>query len=329
MYDIATASGNYNFSYTQAPGNMVPVNAASTGTAYLWQKSATPLFDGTVTTVATTASYNINTPLPQTTYYRRKITVSGISYTSNVIKINVVSQNWEDINYVREHDVLVSGQTDWKTIDQLPIGQKLQTTTYLDGLGRPIEKVSRGTAAPQDGGSQWGDQVQFSVYDSYGRQNMKYLPYTTTTDNPGKFKSDPVAAETSYYGNPNTYNETSAYSSVTFDNSPLNRVTNIKEPGTSWAAGPGNSADYSLNDATDNVQQFKIDYATGSLPVLVGAYPAYTLMKTTHTDENGKKVIEYTNSLGQLVLTKTELNDTHTNAYDGWICTYSVYDDFG
>jgi RHS repeat-associated protein len=329
-YDIATASGNYDFSYSQAPGNLVPVKAANTGTSYTWEKSTTPLFTGTITTVAATASFNVSSPLTQTTYYRRKTTIiGGAVIISNIIELRVVSQNWEDINYVREHDILISGQTDWKTIDQLPIGQKLQTTTYLDGLGRAIEKVSRGTAAPQDGGSQWGDQVQFSTYDSYGRQNKEYLPYTTTTDNPGKFKSDPLTAETAYYGNPNTYNETSAYSSVTFDNSPLNRVTNIKDPGTSWAAGPGNSADYSLNDAADNVQQFKIDYTTGSLPVLVGAYPAYTLMKTTHTDENGKKVIEYTNSLGQLVLTKTEVNDTHTNAYDGWICTYSVYDDFG
>jgi len=329
-YDIATATGSYSFSYTQAPGNLVPVNPLNTGTAYVWEASSTPLFnDGTVTTVATTASYNIGTPLTQTTYYRRKTTIIfGMVITSNVLKLQLVSQNWEDINYIRQHDVLVSGQSDWKTIDQLSIGQKLQTTTYLDGLGRPTEKVSRETATPPSGSSTWGDVVQFSKYDTYGRQPLQYLPYTTTTE-PGKFKSDPVTGETQYYSNPATYNETSPYSSTTFDNSPLNRPVNVKSPGASWAAGLGNSADYDLNDATDNVQQFKIDYASGSLPVLVGAYPANTLEKTVHTDENGKQVIEYTNDLGQLVLSKTQIDDAPADAYTGWICTYSVYDDFG
>lgn len=329
-YDIATTSGNYNFSYTQAPGNLIPVYANNTGTAYVWEQSSTPLFDaGTVTTVATTASYNITAPLTQTTYYCRKTTIAfGIVITSNVIKLNVVSQNWEDINYIREHDILVSGQTDWKTVDQLAIGQKLQTTTYLDGLGRPIEKVSRETATPATVNGQWGDVVQFAKYDTYGRQPLQYLPYTTTTE-PGKFKSDPLTGETQYYSNPASYNETSAFNSTTFDNSPLNRVMNVKSPGTSWAAGLGNSMDYDLNDATDNVQQFKIDYPTRSLPVLVSAYPINTLIKTTHTDENGKKVIEYTNSLGQLILSKTQIDDAPADAYTGWICTYSVYDDFG
>lgn len=328
-FDIATASGNYNFSYTQAPGNLVPVNAAYTGTAYVWEKCLTPLFDAAVTTVATTASYNISAPLTQTTYYRRKTTIAfGIAITSNVLKLQIVSQNWEDINYVREHDVLVSGQTDWKIIDQLPIGQKLQTTTYLDGLGRPIEKVSRETATPATVNGTWGDMVQLSQYDAYGRQPQEFLAYTTTTE-AGKFKGNPSTAEGQYYANASTYNETSAYSTVTFDGSPLNRVVNVKSPGTSWAAGPGNSADYDLNTSTDNVQQFKIGYTTGSLPVLVGAYPPNTLLKTSHTDENGKQVIEYMNSLGQVVLSKTQIDNAPANAYTGWICTYSVYDDFG
>lgn len=235
LYDIATASGTYNFSYTQAPGNLVPVNAGNTGTAYSWEKSLTRLFESP-TVVATTATYNVSTALSQTTYFRRKITVGGTVYTSNTITLNVVSQNWEDINYIREHDILITGQTSWQAIDQLAIGSKLQTTTYLDGLGRPIEKVSREIAVPASG-TLWGDMVQFSQYDIYGREPNQYLPYTiVNTTESGKYKNAPITDQSQYYST--VYTETSPFSQITFDNSPLNRVTNVKSPELPGLPGP-------------------------------------------------------------------------------------------
>ncbi len=86
---------------------------------------------------------------------------------------------------------------------------------------------------------------------------------------------------------------------------------------------------YDINDATDNVRIWRIGYNTGDIPVDQGAYPINTLFKTVFTDEKGKKTIEYRNTLGQLVLKKIQLADNPANAYDGWICTYSVFDDFG
>src|SRR5262249_37875230 len=137
------------------------------------------------------SSYSIPGPLSQNTWYRRKTTytANGAYIYSNTIKISVVSINWEDINYIREHDVLTTGITSGTSVDQLNIGQKLQTTTYLDGLGRSVEKVSRETATPPSNPNNlWGDMVQFSQYDQYGRQPISYLPYTTTTQS-GKFKT--------------------------------------------------------------------------------------------------------------------------------------------
>src|SRR5262249_5484607 len=132
---------------------------------------------------------------------------------------------------------------------------------------------------------------------------------------------------------------TSAFSTVTFDNSPLNRVTNVKEPGTAWAAAAGNSATYDVNSSNENVQQFTAAYIQGSPPTInylqanppvdMGAYPANTLYKLTYTDENGKKVIEYVDRAGQLILKKVQLDNSPSVAHSGWICTYFVYDDFG
>ncbi len=328
-YSIGTSTGKYVFNYNQATDNLVEINSPTYtgGTfSYQWYQSQTP--EGVFTPIsnAIQSSYSPGV-LAQTTYYRRKVTDgTGNFIYSNVIKIEVGSVNWEDLNYVREHDVLVPGITDWKAVDQLPIGQKLQTTTYLDGLGRPVQKVSSGTATPAQGSSLWGDVVQFYEYDEYGRQVKQYLPYTTTSQT-GKFKSLPVNRQAEYYTN--VYNESSPYSVVYYENNPLNRVKNVKSPGTSWANSPGNSASYEINDAGDNVQIFTIGYNSGDAPVRTGTYDANTLFKTSHTDENLKQVIEYTNKSGQVILTKTQITDNPSAGHDGWICVYSVYDDFG
>ena len=329
-HSVGTSTGNCNFSYNQTPSQLVEVNQASfpnTGLSFQWEQSTAPTAGFTAISGATLSSYTFPGPLEQTTYYRRKTIQSASNYVySNIIKIRVVSVNWEDINYVREHDVLKTGITTWQAVDVLPIGQKLQTTNYLDGLGRSIEQVSRETATPAPGSTLWGDVVQFSQYDAFGREPKQYLPYTTTSQS-GKFKTAPLTEQPQYYTT--TYNETSAFSSLTFDNSPLNRIKNVKDPGTTWALSAGNTADYNMNSAADNVQMFSVDYLQGSAPVSKGAYPANSLYKIIYTDENDKQVVEYTNKSGQLILRKIQLDNVLSAAHTGWICTYSIYDDFG
>ena len=175
-------------------------------------------------------------------------------------------------------------------------------------------------------GSLWGDMVQFTQFDAMGREPVKYLPYTTTSQS-GKYKTTPLTDQQPYYTS--TYNETSAFSSITFDNSPLNRVVNVKEPGTNWAASAGKSAAYDVNSVADNVQLFSVDYVQGDAPVNQGPYPANTLYKLSYTDEYGKQVVEFTDKSGKLILKKVQSDDVPSAAHSGWICTYTIYDDFG
>ncbi|MEO6549860.1 MAG: DUF6443 domain-containing protein [Ferruginibacter sp.] len=332
VHKVGTINGVYNYSYNQTPAQLVeilPAGIPNTGFTYEWEKSASPVMSSAAI-VATTAAYTFTAPLTQTAYFRRKTKLSISNYLySNIIKISVVSVNWEDINYVREHDVLISGQTDWKVIDQAPIGSKLQTTNYVDGLGRFVQKVGRETGLlnPALPNNLWADIVQFATYDAFGRQDKQYLPYTTTTQS-GKYKTTPLTEQPQYYTN--RYNETSAYRKVSlYDNSPLNRPLKINESGTSWASSAGTQIAYELNDATDNVRLFTIGYNTTDLPVSSGIYPDNTLYKTNRIDENGKLIIDYAEKDGRLVLEKVQLDDVPANAYTGWICTYNVYDDFG
>lgn len=336
-HSVGTITGKYAFSYNQTPDQLVEIVTPivpGTTVSYQWESSTTPGFEpGTITILGSQISYTFSsgTFLGQTTYYRRRTTIiaTGKFVYSNVIKLELVSVNWENINYVREHDVLKNNiNTDWKTVDQLLIGDKLQTTTYLDGLGRPVQQVSKETATPDGGTSLWGDIVQFSEYDLYGREPFKYLPYTKAGGvDAGKYKTAAKTDQPVYFTS--VYNETNAYSSIAFDNSPLNRVKTIKSPGTSWAAGQGNSTDYELNTLSDDVKIFRVGPVPGDIPYVDGVYAANTLFETVSTDENGKKVVEYSNKSGQLVLRKVQSGATPTSSHSGWFCTYNVYDDFG
>ncbi|MGN6353882.1 MAG: DUF6443 domain-containing protein, partial [Parafilimonas sp.] len=335
-YSIGTSTGKTCFDYNTTPDPLVEVVSpvyTTTSLTYQWESYSKPVFPASPTIIGTGAGYTFSGPLTQTTYYRRKVTntANGSSIYSNIVEITVVSKNWENLNYVREHDVLKTGLTSWTAVDQLAIGDKLQTTTYLDGLGRPVEKISRETVTPSTG-TLWGDAVLFSQYDNKGREPKKYLPYTiqyatTSGTESGKYKSIPSTAQASYYTA--TYNETAPYSNITFDNSPLNRVTRVNAPGTSWATSNGEQTSYDLNTASEHIQIWTIGYTAGDVPVSAGEYPSNTLYKTVHYDENGDRVIDYTNKAGQLILSKQQTADAPGASHSGWICTYNVYDDFG
>ena len=332
-HSIGTSTGVYNYNYNQVPDPLVEIYPAAipnTGLTYQWESSTSATAGFVAIGVnGASSSYQIPAALSQTVYYRRKSIYpsTGAFIYSNIVKIAVVSVNWEDINYVRNNNVVITGATSWTAVDQLPIGSKLQTTTYLDGLGRSVETVSRETATPASG-TQWGDMVQFSQYDAFGREPVRYLPYTTSNQ-PGKFKTAPLTDQPAYYANAATYNETSAFSSIQFDNSPLNRVVNQKKAGGIWAAGTGGSVTYDVNTAADNVHILTTDYVRGDAPVNKGIYGPNLLFKKSYIDENGDASIGFTDKAGLLIMKKVQ-NAAVTGTGDAdWICTYYVYDDLG
>jgi Domain of unknown function (DUF6443) len=305
---------------------------------YSWQISYNNL---NWTTIASTQALpnNLITNVKEQIWLRRIVSCGAVEAISNILAINpvYVSPNAENLNYVREINVLIPNIKYWQDADLLTIGDKLQTTTYLDGLGRPIEKVSRETATPPasaPANSLWGDIVQVPTYDEFGRQSTQLLPFTTTTAS-GFYKNKTItnAEQINYYNL--KFNEGAwAKATATFDNSPLNRIVNQKSPGQSWQNSAGNTAQYQFNNLADEVQMLQVNNANGSLPFSLGIYAANKLFKSIVTDVNGKEVIEFTNNSGQVVLKKVQLDNivpVHRvpNANQGWICTYNIYDDYG
>jgi hypothetical protein len=127
-------------------------------------------------------------------------------------------------------------ETDWYSfIGKAPVKVK-QTTQYLDGLGRPIQKVTK------QGSPQGKDVVNATYYDELGRQPHEFMPFVSVqtpggsevTDN-GGLKLNPFQQQQTFYQNLLTgQNETHFYSQTDFEASPMNRPVKNLKPGNSW-----------------------------------------------------------------------------------------------
>lgn len=250
--------------------------------------------------------------------------------TSNILDVSVyyLTADYENRNYIRENIVQQRGVQTWESADALAVDRKIQTTTYVDGLSRPIQIVGKG-AHYNETTSQWYDMVQSITYEAGGRVDKTYLPYPST-ESIGKFKNNAVTDQPAYYQA--NFGDNNAFGKVDYDGSPLDKVVSSYAPGNSWG---GNNVNVSSNEEAYNyseaVQWFTIGYNITDLPQSKGVYPSLFLLKTYTKDEKQKKVVTYTNRLGQVVLRKVQLADDGvvSQQHNGWLCTYYVYNDFG
>ncbi|MBA9073220.1 RHS repeat-associated protein [Flavobacterium gossypii] len=217
--------------------------------------------------------------------------------------------------------------------------QAMQSITYFDGLGRPIQQ----RAHRQSGSGK--DLVTPIVYDAIGRHNREYLPYPSATATLA-YDGNAETAASQYYGNtpappiPGFETTANPFSEKLFEASPLNRVLKLAAPGNAWAMGQGHEikTDY-LANSSDEVKIITA-YATWSGTVKLynpavlvtgNYYAAGELYKTVTKDENwvsgsthpnDHTVEEFKDKEGHVILKRT---------YDQGVKhdTYYVYDQFG
>ncbi len=242
------------------------------------------------------------------------------AYNSNS-KVNFV-RSWEaSIPFTNEADIISTARTN---------AEVKQSTQYFDGLGRPLQSVVK-QASPSN-----QDLVSMHTYDAFGREALSYLPYvqTSSNTNDGKFKLNPFNnqlgfMQSQYAGEQVFYNQT------VFEASPLNRPLKSMAAGNSWAGSNlGVSISYEINEANE-VRLWDIGNSLGAVPTTTASYNAGELYRTITTDERDKKVIEYKDKEGKVVLKKVQISDNPSfggaggGFHTGWLCTYYVYDDFG
>ena len=354
----------HNTSYTPGMGNIVGVASGTailpilqdpsqgglcankTYTWQIWKEGDNfwqDLFAG-----SSSPSWPANFQLPITKYteIRRKVEClwgeeSGEDHLlySNVLKydISYTSQYTENKNYIRINELMKPGVNTWAQADQLVIGDKLQSTAYFDGFYRTVQKVDKETSSNN---GIWKDFVTHIEYDEAGRTPKQYLSYpaSTTTVPVGFFKTDAAtdqpAVIRNYYAESSTAN---TWAEIKYEESPLNRPENVRASGTGWS----NSTDYKGIDAAytfntdasttqEQIVKWDIGYSLTDVPQTSGYYPLGVLTKKISIDEKNKRVIQYTDKYGNLILKKVEVeSNADEYLYEKWLSTYYVYDDFG
>lgn len=242
------------------------------------------------------------------------------------------------VNYVRTWEA--NGPiTDPNALPVADYRDVLLTTQYVDGLGRPLQIVSRRITP----GSK--DMVSPVYYDEFGREAFKYLPYASPGID-GSFKPDPFAEQKTFMQGQFS-DEQVYYSQVDYEASPLNRVVKSMAPGNSWAGSSrGIAMEYIFNTANEavriwNIGSSALSYNRQTKDVNINipfnpATPASTtynageLYKNVTKDESGNAIVEYKDKEGLVILKKVQVGNIATDysGYTGFLCTYYVYDDY-
>ncbi|OXA91101.1 hypothetical protein B0A66_12035 [Flavobacterium hercynium] len=246
------------------------------------------------------------------------------------------AQTFSDNNFI--YKVLPKKAVQAADINSLTQDEMIQSITYFDGLGRPVQEIAFGQ------GGTGADVVKHIEYDAIGRQEKEYLPYAVV--NPGNnYKKENALSNTNTFYNTDKYENTlNAFSQKQFEASPLSRVLRQAAPGNDWKLGSDHEIklDYQTNIANE-VRQFTIvtnwDAGSGVYRTVISGstyYAANELFKTVTYDENtvgtlietNGATVEFKNKEGQVVLKRTygtvgagTTNEKHD--------TYYVYDIYG
>ncbi len=297
------------------------------GVIWYWQSSSS----GTSTTAGNGATKIVTSG---TVYYIRAYKTStnfwslgagSVSFT--IPEIPPVGCVPSDENYI--HTITpTAGTTD---LGSLSNDQLMESISYYDGLGRPMQSV-----AVRAGGQQQ-DIVTHIEYDEYARQAKDYLPYAMAS-NCGQYQNNALTATNDFYLTAKYESTPNPFSEKHFEASPLNRIFEQGAPGADWAVDKATDTDhtikfkYAANSAIDAVKVFNVDLS-GANPVLSGStnYIAGELYKIITKDENWQPTQtelkdhtteEFKNKQGQVILKRTyDLGAEHD--------TYYVYDNYG
>lgn len=150
------------------------------------------------------------------------------------------------INYVRSWEPRVPITDPGIVTSITDVTQVGHATQFVDGLGRPLQTVSWQSSPIKT------DLVSPQVYDSYGREQYKFLPYASSATD-GMLKTNPFTDQSNFYSSgylsnqPALSGEQYFYSHTQFEASPLNRVTKTFAPGNNWAGSEGGASEHAVS----------------------------------------------------------------------------------
>jgi len=279
-------------------------------------------------------TWSVTLPATATGNLAMKRTLGTTNTSGTVSTFSTLAASTQ--NYVSATDVLVSGFTLSTQVDAATRDQQSTVYTYCDGLGRPNQTVSVQSSPLKR------DIIQPVVYDPFGREFRKYLPFVA--DGSGYRDNTTIINATTgaYMGDAaNFYNNAAIaddggkpFAETRFEPSSISRTIEQGAPGPVWqpdATDSYTSTDRTIKFAYETNAANEVRLWTYSAPttanpsgVLTSAfYSANQLYKTKTKDEQYHEVIEYKDKEGKVVLKKVQAPGTNT-----WAETHYVYDDF-
>lgn len=241
------------------------------------------------------------------------------------------------VSYVRTWDASAP-ETNASLLVSRPLRDVKQSTQYIDGTGRPLQAVVK--QGSMQTGSTPIDLLTVNLYDQFGRETYKYLPFAANTGitNDGLIKNDPFLQQAGFMNqNFGSQGETWFYNETRFESSPLNRISMELPAGNSWV-GAGKGTAVLLYNNTDADAVRKWDVVIGTIPSFstytsAAIYSQGQLTKTIITDEDNKQVITFSDKNDRIILKKVQLSAAADNGlgsgHSGWLCTYYLYDIYG
>jgi RHS repeat-associated protein len=223
-------------------------------------------------------------------------------------------------SYVQQDVIKVAGITTDDQVYNLNAFQKQTTKTFIDGFDRVVQTIAVKASPLQH------DIVQAFDYNSLGQQTAGYLPYTGS-DGSGNFRSSALNEQAAFYSNGTTdkiVDDPSPFAQQVFENSPLQRVLQMGSAGTGFQPGQHFKVfGYRSNSTGDNVIKW------GDNGTYQGVYTANALEAKEATDEQGLKIILFTDLDGHLILKRQLANETINGNTVTYFDTYYVYNNAG
>jgi RHS repeat-associated protein len=219
----------------------------------------------------------------------------------------------ENRGFARTEQVYIEGILTDDQVIPLGVDSKSISFSYFDGIGRHTQSVQ---VQGSPGGS---DLVQPVTYDVKQRPSISYLPYSSQ-GNTGTFRTGAIAEQGSFYTAPppGITSDTKAYSNATYEDSPLDRVTEISNTGNDFQQVYATSR-AKVNISGDAVRRW--DIGSGR-PNSTSPYPANSLSVAETTDPSGHITRTFSDFAGRTILSRTQ------SGTSSWFDTYYVYNDY-
>lgn len=195
-----------------------------------------------------------------------------------------------------------------------------QQIVYNDALGRPYNAIAVGQSPLQR------DLVNAMLYSAKGLPEKSYLPYAADKRlGMSRYKRlkgisglyEDSEQRTFYQNAAGVAHDDYPYAQKVLSQTMAPTVKEQGAPGAAWQVGGGHTVKYDLTFNSDNeVRIWKPDGTTSAY------YTAKTIAISQVTDENGNKVLTYSDKLGRTLLKRVQV-DTST-----WLATYYIYDEY-